>query len=79
MIDADIIVATRSSAFDRLTPSGRDLDPDDLDRLAVSLDHLVFCCCESGGDESGKHLPLEAMAEYEQLLVDAVSIAGEQL
>jgi hypothetical protein len=62
-----------------LPPRRRNPDPTDLDRLATSLDHLVLCCCKPGGEESGEHLPLEAMAEYEQVPIDAVLIAGEQL
>ena len=77
MIDPDVIVTTvtRSSTFDRLPPDFGDPDPTDLDRLAASLDYLTVCCCEPGA-EADKHLPLEAMAMDEQLLVGAVRRAS---
>jgi hypothetical protein len=77
--DTTITIGPWSSTFDRLSPDFGDPDPTDLDRLAASLDYLTLCCCEPGTDEADKHLPLEAVAMDEQLLVGAVPAAGEQL
>ena len=81
MIDTDIIVVTvtPSSPFDRLPPGFGDPDPDHLDRLAASLHHLALSGCESGANQPSQQPPAEAMAEHEQLCVDAVAAAGEQL
>ena len=79
MIDADVVVTTRSSAFDRLPARGRDLKPDDLDRLVASLDHLALCCCEPSAEKRGQHLPLEAMPEKEKILAGTVRTIGENL
>jgi len=80
MIDIDGIVATvtPSSTFDSLSGFG-DPDPTDLDRLAASLHDLALCSGKPGANEADEHLPLEAVAEHEQLLVSAVPTAGEQL
>jgi len=74
MIDTDIIVAAvaRRSAFDRPAASVRDRDADDLGRLAASLDYLTMCCRKPAADKAGQHLPLEAVADDEQLFVGAM-------
>jgi hypothetical protein len=81
MIDVDVIAATiePSIPVDRPPPRRRNPDPNDLDRLAASLDDLSICCCEPGVDEAGEHTASEAVVEDEQFLVDAVGTAGEQL
>src|SRR6266446_1590984 len=66
-------------ALDRPPPRRRNPDPDDLDRLAASLDDLSICCCQSGGDETDDRRPPEVVAMHKQFLVDAVPAAGEQL
>jgi len=76
MIDVDIIVARRST-LDHLQSSVGNPYSDDLDRLAASLDDLALFRCESTSDESGQHPAAETVPE--QLLVNAVSTAGEQL
>ena len=62
MIDADVVVATCPSTFDRLSPSGSNPNPTDLDRLASSLNHLALRFREFGTDKSDEHLPLDAVA-----------------
>jgi hypothetical protein len=81
MSDTEVIVTTltRCSILDRLPPSFGDPDPTDLDRLAASLDYLTLSCCEPDTDEADKHLPLEVVANDEQLRIDAVPAAGERL
>jgi hypothetical protein len=64
---------------DRLPPGGRNPDPDDLDRLVASLDHLTLCCCEPGTDEADNRRPPEAVAMHKQFIVGAMPAAGEQL
>jgi hypothetical protein len=54
--------------FHHLPPRRRNPDPDDLDRLAASLDHLTLCCCEPGTDETDDRRPPEAVAAQEQFL-----------
>lgn len=75
MIDADV----GTSTFDHLPPRLRNPDPNDLDRLAASLDHLTLCCCEPSADETDDRRPPEAVAMHKQFLVDAMPAAGEQL
>jgi len=79
MTDSDTRVTSEPpcSTFDRPPPRVRDPDPDDLDRLAASLDYLTVCCCEPGTDEADQHSTVEAMGVDEQLQVDAPAIAGE--
>jgi hypothetical protein len=78
MMDTDVIV-TRSSPSDRLPSSFGDPDANNLDRLAASLHHLVLCSRKPGADEPGRHPPADAVAMNEQLRVDAMPAAGEQL
>ena len=73
MIDTEVA----SSTSDRLSPGRRDPDPDDLDRLLASLDHIALCCCEPGADKPGECLPLEAVTVHEERLVGAVRTVGE--
>jgi len=79
MIDIDGIVATvtPSSTFDSLSSGFGDPDPTDLDRLAASLHDLALCSGKPSANEADEYLPLEAVAEHEQLLVSAVPTAGE--
>jgi len=80
MSDTDVIVETmtRCSILDRLPSDFGNPDATDLDRLAASLDYLALSCCEPDADEVDEHLPLEDMADDEQLRIDAVPAAGEQ-
>jgi hypothetical protein len=66
-------------AFEHSSAVVRDTDPDDLDRLAASLDHLSLYCCEPSADETDDRRPPEAVAMHNQFLVDAMPTAGEQL
>lgn len=81
MSDTDVIVemVTRHSILDRLPADLDNPDPTDLDRLTASLDYLALTCCKPDADESEKHLPLEALAADERLLVNTVPTVGEQL
>jgi hypothetical protein len=67
------------SFLDRLPPRSRDPNADRLDRLAARHHHLALCYREPAPDEAGEHLAAEAMATEEQLLVDAMAAAREQL
>jgi len=58
---------------------GRDLETDDLDRLAASHHHLVLCCGKPRFDKTVKHPPVEAVDEDEQSSVNAIPAAGEEL
>src|SRR5215475_5580731 len=61
-------------------PPPRRRDPyHHLDRLATSLHHLALRRCKPGANEADQHRPLEGMTIDEQLLVEAVAAAGEQL
>jgi hypothetical protein len=55
MIDTGVTATAEpsSSPFDHLPPSGRNPNPDDLDRLAARLDDLSICCCKPVADEAG--------------------------
>ncbi len=68
MIDVDVIAPTiePSIPVDRPPPHSRNPDPDDLDRLAASLDALTLCCCEPGADEADDRRPPEAVAMHKQ-------------
>jgi len=79
MIDTGVTTAEPpSSTFDHLPPRGRNPDPDDLDRLAASLDDLLVCCCKPGADEAGGQVAIEPMNDHKQFLSGAVRAAGEQ-
>jgi hypothetical protein len=78
MMDTDVIV-TRSSPPDRLPSSFGDHDEDNLDRLAASLHHLMLCSRKPSANEPGQNSPADAVAMNEQLRVDAMPAAGEQL
>ena len=81
MSDTDVIVKTMTgcSILDCSPPDFGSPDSTDLDRLAASLDYLALSCCEPDADEVDEHLPLQAVADDEQLRIDAVPAAGEQL
>jgi len=69
----------RRSSLDRLPAGFRDLDANDLDRLAASLDDLTFFGREPGADEASDHVTFEPMGDDKQLRRGAVWTAGEQL
>jgi hypothetical protein len=50
-----------------------------LDRFAAGHHHLALYSGKLGVDEPRQHAAAEAVAAHEQLSVDAVPIAGEQL
>jgi hypothetical protein len=78
--DATVTIGLRPSIFDRLPTGFGDPDPTDLDRLAASLDYLALRCCKPAPDKAGQHPAAEACQRRgQQLLVDAVPAAGEQL
>ena len=80
MTDTETTVTSKPSCStsDRSPPLVGDPVPDDLDRLAASLDDLELCC-EPAMNESDQPPATEATHEDEQFLVDTVSIASEQI
>src|SRR5262245_50569390 len=67
------------SFADRPPPRRRDPEPHHLDRLATSHHRLALCYREPAPDKAGEHPTADTMAADEQLLIDVMAAAREQL